>query len=133
MERVDRLASDEHVAEVRKLREEGASLRAIAAQVFGDERLKGRVERILAVPVDEGEPAQEPAEPSELEAGELAPDERLAGLKRAYGIVQRQIDERLARGEHVSPSELVALQRLELRLGQYEELEELRRLTTHDA
>lgn len=35
-------------AEVVRLREAGSSIRAIAAEVFGDQRYRGRVERVLA-------------------------------------------------------------------------------------
>jgi hypothetical protein len=38
-------------AEVRRLRGEGWSIRAVASEVFGDRRYRGRVERILRKPV----------------------------------------------------------------------------------
>jgi hypothetical protein len=42
------LASAAQRAEVVRLRDGGWSIRAIAAEVFGDRRFRGRVERILA-------------------------------------------------------------------------------------
>jgi hypothetical protein len=42
-----RIATAEQCAEVRRLAEDGSSIRAIAAHGFGDERFRGRVERIL--------------------------------------------------------------------------------------
>lgn len=41
-------ASERRGAEVRRLRMEGLSIRAIAEAVFGDRRYRGRVERILS-------------------------------------------------------------------------------------
>jgi hypothetical protein len=54
-------------AEVKRLAAAGVSVRGIAREVFGDVRLRGRVERILARPASSGEAASDVAfEPVDL-------------------------------------------------------------------
>jgi hypothetical protein len=60
-------------AEVVRLAAAGVSVRAIAAEVFGEVRFRGRVERILAVPVS-------------------VPDEASAGSKSEGGVRPEAFD-----------------------------------------
>jgi hypothetical protein len=107
-------------AEVLRLREAGLSIRAIAAEVFGDARYRGRVARIGA---------RGDAPP----AGAVAPDElSLDGLATIEAI--RMLFERrlamLVSGE-VAPSmtELQKLLDVQRRLDAYAQYERLRDLT----
>jgi hypothetical protein len=118
-----RVATAAQCAEVRRLAAEGASIRAIAAEVFGDTRLRGRVERILKEPATiPSRPASEPLWPED--AGVSA--ETVPAVRAAL----RQYLIRPQRGE-VQPSagEMVKLLDLERRLQAIEAIEELNELT----
>lgn len=124
-----RLTTSEQRAELERLRVEGASLRAIALEVFGSERLKDRVARELRLSHKPSRPGSEvPLEPDESLYDQPLPDD-LPAMRRRVAGVRRQIDERLARGGRVAPSELKALMRVELWLHHAEELEKLNELT----
>jgi len=78
-------------AEVLRLAAEAVSVRQIAARVFGDERFRGRVERILKRDRGAAEPVPA-AEPlaieglSELEVFKLLFQRRLAAIAAAGGV-----------------------------------------------
>jgi hypothetical protein len=99
---------------------EGASVRAIAAGVFGDARFRGRVERILAAPADASAPDPEPSR-NEAVTAETVPAGR-AALGRYLARVQRgQIEPSVA--------EMVRLLDLERRLQAIESIELVNALT----
>jgi hypothetical protein len=109
-----RIATPVECAEVRRLAGEGASVRAIAAEVFGDARFRGRVERILAPRPDASAPDPE-APRDEAVTAETVPAVR-AALGRYLARVQRgQIEPSVA--------EMVRLLDLERRLQAIESIE----------
>jgi len=70
-------------AQVRQLIAEGRSIRQTAAEVFGDARYRGRVERIIRSPIHPSSPTVSDAEVSELTTTELIRlffEQRLAWL-----------------------------------------------------
>jgi len=108
-------------AEVERLAAEGVSVRQIAAQVFGDSRFRGRVERILRRPATEPvavsvplEPALEGIDPLELGTNALI---RL--------LFERRLAWLTASGKAPSFSELRALLEVQRRLAAAEALETL--------
>ena len=117
-----RVATSAQCAEVKRLAAEGASIRAIAARVFGDTRLRGRVERILNEPAPAPTGHENDAIPGEAVSAETVPTVRAA---------LRQYLVRLQRGQ-VQPSvgEMVKLLDLERRLQAFESLERLNELTS---
>jgi hypothetical protein len=119
-----RVATATQCAEVKRLAAEGASIRAIAAEVFGDTRLRGRVERILK------EPTTVALRP-ENEA--LLPDDAAVSAETVPAVraALRQYLIRLQRGE-VQPSvgEMVKLLDLERRLQAFESIEQLNSLAS---
>jgi hypothetical protein len=109
-----RVATPVECAEVRRLAGEGASVRAIAAEVFGDARFRGRVERILAAPTD-ASTCEAEVPPDGVAMAETVPAVR-AALGRYLGRVQRgQIEPSVA--------EMVKLLDLERRLQAIESIE----------
>jgi hypothetical protein len=117
-----RVATVAQCAEVKRLAAEGASIRAIAAEVFGDTRLRGRVERILAAA---------PTIPSRPENEAFLPEEAAASAETVPAVraALRQYLIRLQRGQ-VQPSvgEMVKLLDLERRLRTFESIEQLNAL-----
>lgn len=112
-------------AEVRLLAASGVSVRAIAAQVFGDAALRGRVERILAGPAEAAEsPAAVRARESELR--EFAELGRAGQLRWLF---ERRLTALAERDESTSAGELRALVDLDRRLRALEHLERLQTLT----
>lgn len=112
----------EQCAEVERLASRGVPVRAIAAQVFGDMRFRGRVERILRPPAPK--PTTPPAEP------ELFPGATLCA--QTVPTVRVALSRHLARVERgeVQPTvaDLVKLLDLERRLQAFESLERLNAL-----
>ena len=108
-------------AEVQRLAASSVSVRAIAAQVFGNAALRGRVERILARPVEAVE------SPEALEEREAELD-RFAGLSCA-GQFRWLLERRLAvlarRDEPASARELRSLLDVDRRLRSIEQFERL--------
>jgi hypothetical protein len=109
-------------AEVERLAAEGVSVRRIAAQVFGDARFRGRVERILHRPA--GEPAAvavalEPALEG-VDVGELGTTELIRLL------FERRLAWLTANGKVPSFKELHSLLEVQRRLEAAEALEQLR-------
>jgi hypothetical protein len=117
-----KIATLTECGEVWRLAGEGASVRAIAAEVFGDRRFRGRVERILAAPVSTAGLTGELDVPTdEVFAAQTVPVVRLA-LGRYLARVER--------GE-VQPSlaEMVKLLDLERRLQVIDSIELMNALT----
>jgi hypothetical protein len=108
-------AQREHVV---RLREAGWSIRSIAAEVFGDARYRGRVERILATGV-----AGLAAAPGELSLDGLAPMEAIRVL------YERRLAVLLAGDVAPSMTELQKLLEVQRRLDAFAEYERLRDLT----
>jgi hypothetical protein len=110
-------------AEVERLAAEGVSVRRMAAQVFGDARFRGRVERILHRPAAEPvaaaslplEPALDGIDPLELGTNALI---RL--------LFERRLTWLAASGKAPSFSELRSLLEVQRRLAAAEALEQLR-------
>jgi hypothetical protein len=117
-----RVATLAQCAEVKRLDAEGASIRAIAAQVFGDARLRGRVERILKEPATS---ASRPAREAHLTEDAAVSAETVPAVRAAL----RQYLTWLQRGE-VQPSvgEMVMLLDLERRLQTFESIQQLNAL-----
>jgi hypothetical protein len=105
-------------AEVVRLREAGGSIRAIAAEVFGDQRFRGRVERILAS--------------SSRGFGNAAEDASLDGLAPMQAIrilYERRLAMLLSGQVAPSMTELVKLLEVQRRLDGFDQYERLRALT----
>jgi hypothetical protein len=108
-------------AEVERLAEEGLSIRQIAAEVFDDARLRGRVERILGAA----------AASSATQAVLVSTDAGLEGVDvstvRTPALVRllarRRLEKLAASGETPSFTELRSLLDLERRLIAFETLE----------
>ncbi len=100
----------------------GVSVRAVAGQVFGDVRFRGRVERILACPAEAAEsPEALGAREAELRV--------FAGLSRAgqlRWLLERQLKALAVRDEPTSARELRTLLDVERRLLSLEQMERLR-------
>jgi hypothetical protein len=109
-------------AEVERLAAEGVSVRQIAAQVFGDARFRGRVERILHRPAGEPVAVSLPLEP-ELEGIdplELGTDALIRLL------FERRLAWLAASGKAPSFGELRSMLEVQRRLDAAEALERLR-------
>jgi hypothetical protein len=109
-------------AEVERLAAEGVSVRQIAAQVFGDARFRGRVERILHRPAAEPVAVALPLEPmlegiDPLELGTTA-------LIRL--LFERRLAWLAANGKAPSFRELHSLLEVQRRLAAAEAAEQLR-------
>ena len=109
--------------EVERLAAGGMSVRMIAAEVFGDARYRGRVERILRrsrlapEPTPVGEP---PAPTSGLDLGEL-------GATAVFRLLfERTLAAWLASGKAPPMSELRAMLDVQRRLEAFETIERLR-------
>jgi hypothetical protein len=109
-------------AEVERLAAEGASVRQIAAQVFGDARFRGRVERILHRPASEPVAVSLPLEP-ELEG--IDPLE-LGTNALIRLLFERRLAWLAATGKAPSFSELRSMLEVQRRLDAAEALEQLR-------
>ena len=116
-----RKATAAQQAEVKRLAAEGLSIRRIAVEVFGDARLRGRVERILSAPTassatsvvsGSGDTALEGVDVSTMSTPALV---RL--------LARRRLEELAASGEAPSLTELRSLLDLERRYISFETLE----------
>jgi len=119
-------------AEVGRLAAEGATIRAIAEQVFGDRRYRGRVERILHRP-DNAAKIAPPGLPGRsgpaVHPEEAPPIEATATIRAAFN---REI-ERIAAGlAEPSPAELRTLLDLQRRLEAREAVQRLKALSQPD-
>ena len=132
------LATAEQQEEVLRRRDAGESLREIAAAVFGSERLKDRVARILRQPEEQLQSevaelvgAEEGALETRLKAlaGELTDEERVRRTRRLLELQRQRFEERLAKGEPTRASELLAMERLDMLLDSREEFFRLREMT----
>jgi len=108
-------------AEVRRLATSGVSVRAIAAEVFGDVRFRGRVERILRSPADSAESPEAVAAREE----ELRFFEGLGGTAQLRWLHQRMTRSLAQRDDPPSPGDLRALIDSDRRLRALEQLERL--------
>jgi len=108
--------------EVYRLADEGVSVRRIAAEVFGDVRLRGRVERILKARGRETA-AGVGSEPLEIEG--------LGTLEVFKLFFERRLAAIAAAGGNVSVSELRNLMDVQRRLEAWETVERLNALTRH--
>jgi len=133
-----RLASTrEQREQVLRLVEEGESRRSVAREVFGDERLRGRVDRI----VRESERAGRRSDVERVlerlvESPPDAPgtDDGTPTLEDLFRLYARQLQRRLDDPEErVSAGELLAFARLELWLENKHRVQELNRLTREGA
>lgn len=120
---------------VRVLAAEGFSQREIAQRVFGDERFRGRVERILKRARDPG-PSFEDANDLFAHLETLARELKGATLPDLDELVslykRRSLEKRLEEApERVRASELAALLHLEIRLEQRRMYERARELTRY--
>jgi hypothetical protein len=105
--------------EVLRLREEGWSIRAIAAEVFGEERYRGRVERILARRLEP------------LPSAAVSGAEGLEGLAPAVAIrelFERRLAMLLAGDVAPSMTELQKLLEVSLRLDAIARVEQVKEL-----
>ncbi len=114
-------ASPAQSAEVRRLSAAGLSIRSIAKEVFGDVRLRGRVERILNRPADA---AEEPEAVRAREA-ELTEFGRLNRAGQLRWLLDRRLAAWAAREGGPSGRELLALLEAERRLRSLEEVDRL--------
>jgi hypothetical protein len=115
-------------AEVERLAAEGAPIRAIAEQVFGDLRYRGRVERILRRPDTASKmarPGRGAARPA-AQPEEAPPFEATATIRPAF---DREIDRIAAGLAEPSPAELRTLLDIQRRLEAREAVERLNALT----
>lgn len=111
----------------------GRSYSEVAAEVFGDERFRGRVERIVrrdrteppAFPSLEELLAQRPTVPGDGDA-QLSPESWLEELVPLYGAMLKR---RLEADLPVSGRELLALAQLEWRLESQRSVKRLNELT----
>ena len=108
-------------AEVRRLAASGLSIRSIAAQVFGDARLRGRVERILNRPADAAE-EPEAVRAREAELTEFGCLDRVAQVR---WLLDRRLADWAARDGGPSGRELLALLKAEGQLRSFEEFDRL--------
>ena len=107
---------------MRRLAASGLSVRKIAAQVFGDARFRGRVERILSRAADAAE-APEAVRAREAELREFA---RLDRAGQMRWLLDRRLALWAARDDGPSARELLALLEADRRLQTLETLERLR-------
>ncbi|MDX6413665.1 MAG: hypothetical protein QOH23_1075 [Gaiellaceae bacterium] len=115
----NRVATAAQCAEVERLSRQGASVRAVAKQVFGDVRYRGRVERILHAAVPSNR--LEAAHVDDL-AGSAPPAETVPAVRAALSRYSARVE----RGElQPSLAELLKLLDLERRLRAFESLERM--------
>ena len=115
-----RKASPAQEAEVVRLAAEGLPVRKIAAAVFGDARLRGRVERIL-----KGNERKQP-QPTEPEPLAI---EGLSTLEVFTLLFERRLAAIAAAGGKVSMNELRNLLDVQRRLEAWETVERMNQLT----
>jgi hypothetical protein len=108
-------------ADVRRLAATGASVRAIAAQIFGDARFRGRVERILQRPPE----AAEAPEAIRAREAELRAFAKLTPTAQMRWMFERRLALWAARDEPPSTRELLSMADLYRRLHSLEQLERL--------
>lgn len=111
-------------AEVERLAAEGVSVRGIAAEVFGDARYRGRVERILHKPATSATAAPLVADPL-LEGIDVT---ELGTVRSTRLLLERLLASWVSSGETPSATELKTLLELERRLQAFESVERLNRL-----
>ena len=104
---------------MRRLAADDVPVRQIAAAVFGDARLRGRVERIL-----KGDVRNEPA--SDLEPLVI---EGLSRLEIFTALFERRLAAIAAAGGDVSMNELKNLLDVQLQLETWESIERMNQLT----
>jgi len=123
----NRVATDAQCAEVERLSRQGASGRAVAKQVFGDVRYRGRVERILRSSVaSKGIDAGRLDEfPGFVPSAETMPAVRSALSRYAARVERGELQPSLA--------ELLKLLDLERRLQAFESLERMNASTREGA
>ena len=109
-------------AEVERLAAEGVSVRRIAAQVFGDARFRGRVERILHRPSSQAVAATVPLEPALAGIDPAA----LGTTELIRLLLERRLAWLAANGKVPSFRELRSLLEVQRRLEAAEALEQLR-------
>jgi hypothetical protein len=97
------------------------SVRAIAAEVFGDIRFRGRVQRILEKPPD----TKEEPEAMAARADELEAFARLSRTGQMRLLLDRRLRQLAERDEPPAPRTLLMLVDLERRLRSLEQLERL--------
>lgn len=119
-----RKASPAESAEVRRLAAAGLSVRVIAAQVFGDARFRGRVERILRRPTD----AAEAPEAVQAREADLREFERLDRAGQLRWLLDRRLAMWAAREEGPSGRELRSLVEVDHQLRMLEAFNRLQRL-----
>jgi hypothetical protein len=109
---------------VRRLAREGVAVREIARRVFGDVRLRGRVERIIKQDRDDGEAGSgsRVADVAEVEVSELS------GHELVRLLLQRRLAWLAESGKAPPARELRDLLEVERRLQAVEALEQLRQL-----
>jgi hypothetical protein len=115
-----RKASPAQEAEVARLAAEGLPVRKIAAAVFGDARLRGRVERIL-----KGNESEQP-QPTEPEPLAI---EGLSTLEVFTLLFERRLAAIAAAGGKVSMNELRNLLDVQRQLEAWETVERMNQLT----
>ena len=108
-------------AEVKRLAAEGLSIRRIAAEVFGDARLRGRVERILGTPAASSATQAVPGTTNIALEGIDVSTMSTPALVRL--LARRRLEELAASGEAPSLTELRSLLDLERRYISFETLE----------
>src|SRR5713101_5426842 len=106
-------------AEVERLAAAGGSVRGIAAEVFGDARYRGRVERILGKPVGSATGAPLVADPL-LEGVDVT---ELGTVPSTRFLLERLLASWVSGGKTPSASELKTLLELERRLQAFESVE----------
>ena|SRR5947209_5912682 len=116
-------------AEVERLAAEGVSVRRIAAQVFGDARFRGRVERILRRPAAEPVDVAGAIDPA-LEGVDLTELGTTALIRLLF---ERRLAWLAASGKAPSFSELRCLLEVQRRLETAEAVEQLRPRTKPEA
>jgi chorismate mutase len=117
----ERKATAGQVAEVKRLRSEGWSIRAIAAEVFDDVRYRGRVERVLDSAHGSTRAGEAVVEPIEIE-----------GLTdtQVLRLFANRIYEGWAKsGKEPRPRDLAVMLRIECGLASRESFERVRALT----
>jgi hypothetical protein len=115
-------------AEVKRLAAERTPIRAIAEQVFGDRRYRGRVERILRRPDSEAKiaPPGLATDGPEAQPRQPAPPEATATLRAAF---EGQLARIAAGTFEPSPGELRTLLDIQRRLEARESFERMKALT----
>ena len=129
----DRASTREQREQVLGLIAEGVSRRAVAQEVFGDERLRGRVDRIVrearlgggGLNVEQVLEQLVDSAPDSVDAEEAAPNLEDLVTRYAHELRRRLDDPE----ERVSAGELLSFARLELWVENKKRVEEANRLT----